>query len=480
MTEAMAPEPTEIGKPPDGGAVARTARACAIVLTEALALVVAGAIAVAVYAVPVKAQPLALYLPLLPLVALFVFGYALAGLHPGFGLGPVEMLRRHSIVTTLGFLLTAAFSFALRVPPLYSRVTFALAFALSLLLVPLARAALARLVGNATWWLEPVIVVSTHARAAHAIRMLSSSRREYRAAAVLATDAASPPAIARVPVLAGLEHARVLAASGIRVALIESDRALHRSLVDVLQREFRHVVLFSDGGGLQVEGLQIRHLGDLTGIEYTNNLLMHRNRVIKRALDLTVGLTALLIAAPLIGLAIALVRLIDGESALFVQDREAQDGRRIAVLKIRTMRKDAEARLEEYLHARPALKREWDARFKLADDPRLLPLVGRLFRRFSIDELPQILNVLRGEMSLVGPRPFPDYHLQRFSPAFRQLRARVAPGITGLWQVTVRSAGSIDDQEAFDSYYIRNWSVWMDLYVLGRTVLAVASGRGAC
>jgi lipopolysaccharide/colanic/teichoic acid biosynthesis glycosyltransferase len=102
-----------------------------------------------------------------------------------------------------------------------------------------------------------------------------------------------------------------------------------------------------------------------------------------------------------------------------------------------------------------------------------------MLRRFSIDELPQLWKVVTGEMSLVGPRPFPDYHLAGFTPAFRELRQRVRPGITGWWQISTRSEGNTDDQEALDTYYIRNWSVWFDFYVLGRTLLTVISGRGA-
>jgi Undecaprenyl-phosphate galactose phosphotransferase WbaP len=448
---------------------------------DALALAVAAALAIVIYAIPVKHQPLSLYLPLAPLTGLFIIGYALAGLYPGFGLGAVETLRRVVLVTALSFLLIAAFSFALKVPALYSRVTFTLAFGFSLAFVPVGRSLLHRVAGRTWWWSEPVVVVGTGDRATHAIRHIQRAhRRDYRPVVVLNPNArAAEPAIEGIPVASGLDRAASLARAGIRVVLLETDRSLNRALVDTLQRHFRHVLLFSEAGGLPVEGLQIRHLGELIGIEYTNNLLMHRNRAIKRALDLILGAIALVLAAPIIGCAIAVVRLIDGGPSFFVQDREGQDGKRIAVLKIRTMRRDAEARLAQYLEQRPELRREWDDRFKLTDDPRLLPVVGRLFRRFSIDELPQLLNVLRGDMSLVGPRPFPDYHLQRFSPAFRELRARVAPGITGLWQVTVRSEGAIEDQEAFDSYYIRNWSLWMDLYVLSRTVLAVASGRGA-
>jgi lipopolysaccharide/colanic/teichoic acid biosynthesis glycosyltransferase len=228
-----------------------------------------------------------------------------------------------------------------------------------------------------------------------------------------------------------------------------------------------------------VEGLQIRNLGRLVGIEYTNNLLRHSNRAIKRLLDLMFGSLALLVAAPVIAVSAALVRLLDGGPSFFVQERTGMDGRRIAVPKIRTMRRDADARLRDYLAANPTAKIEWESCFKLRDDPRLIPVIGRLFRRYSLDELPQLWTALRGDMSLVGPRPFPDYHLQTFSPAFLELRLRVRPGITGLWQITIRSAGTTSDQESYDSYYIRNWSVWLDLYVLGRTVAAVLSGRGA-
>ncbi|HEX7778858.1 MAG TPA: sugar transferase, partial [Vicinamibacterales bacterium] len=188
---------------------------------------------------------------------------------------------------------------------------------------------------------------------------------------------------------------------------------------------------------------------------------------------------ALVLLTPVIFFAAVVVSLLDGGPAFFFQDRTGLDGRRVGVPKIRTMRLDAERRLEDYLRANPDLRDEWHERYKLKRDPRLLPVVGALFRRFSIDELPQLWAVVAGDMSLVGPRPFPDYHIERFSPEFRELRQRVRPGITGLWQIAVRSEGGIEEQQAYDSYYIRNWSVWLDLYILSRTLAAVLSGRGA-
>jgi Undecaprenyl-phosphate galactose phosphotransferase WbaP len=483
LTESAPAAETVVTPSPGRPHIARTARGALLGASDIAGLASAGLAAYLLWAMPARGQSISLYLQLAPLIPIFIFGYAQAGLYPGFGLGPVEILRRLTYITTFGFLVLAAFSFALKLPPLYSRATFLLALAFSLVTVPAARVMTSRVASRWTWWSEPVVVIGTGERAARTIRRIRQAGSfGYRPWAVLAVTPSTDRAIEGVPVLGGLDRASALAREGIRIALVETRRAnpfRERAIVDRLQREFRHVVLIRDYDDLPVEGLQIRTLGDLVGIEYTNNLLLYGNRVLKRALDVVLAAAALVIAAPIICCAAILVRLLDGGPAFFVQDRAGLEGRRIAVPKIRTMRRDAEERLDEFLTASPDLRQEWEARYKLHSDPRLIPIVGRLFRRFSIDELPQLWTVLRGDMSLVGPRPFPDYHMEHFAPAFLELRRRVRPGITGLWQVTIRSAGGTSEQESYDSYYIRNWSAWLDLYILSRTIAAVASGRGA-
>jgi lipopolysaccharide/colanic/teichoic acid biosynthesis glycosyltransferase len=142
------------------------------------------------------------------------------------------------------------------------------------------------------------------------------------------------------------------------------------------------------------------------------------------------------------------------------------------------MHPNAEAILQKRLRDDPEMRAEWEANFKLRNDPRIT-LIGRLLRRTSLDELPQFINILRGEMSLVGPRPLPRYHHDELPDRARELRERARPGMTGLWQVSGRSEAGHAGMPKWDTYYVRNWSVWLDIVIFVRTVRTVVSAKGA-
>jgi lipopolysaccharide/colanic/teichoic acid biosynthesis glycosyltransferase len=139
---------------------------------------------------------------------------------------------------------------------------------------------------------------------------------------------------------------------------------------------------------------------------------------------------------------------------------------------------DADQVLGEYLAKSPELRREWEAKHKLQHDPRITR-VGRFLRKTSLDELPQIWNVITGDLSLIGPRPIVEEEIKRYKKAFR-LYEKVRPGITGLWQISGRNNTTYDQRVDLDTYYVRNWSIWFDIYILAMTPAAVIKGNGAC
>jgi Undecaprenyl-phosphate galactose phosphotransferase WbaP len=261
------------------------------------------------------------------------------------------------------------------------------------------------------------------------------------------------------------------------VALADLDRDDVASLLQELN--FPRVIVIPQFSGVASLWVTARDLGGCLGLEIKKNLLVPRNLALKRIMDRAIAVLLFLFSIPVMAAAALWIKLSSRGPALHCQMREGIDGRRIAVWKLRTMHVNGERLLEPWFREHPEDRLEWSRYFKLRRDPRVLPWIGKLLRRTSLDELPQLWSVLKGEMSLVGPRPFPDYHLEQFPAEFRALRTRVLPGLTGMWQVSARSEGDVEVQEALDTYYIRNWSPWLDLYILARTVGAVIMARGA-
>jgi len=198
-------------------------------------------------------------------------------------------------------------------------------------------------------------------------------------------------------------------------------------------------------------------------------------RSIKRLFDVTLSTLALSFLAPFL-LAIAMLIRRDGGPAFFIQPRLGADGKAFGCLKFRTMDVNAEAKLAQVLRDDPEKAAEWAAYQKLSDDPRITP-VGHILRKTSLDELPQLLNVLVGKMSLVGPRPMTLDQQDAYGDPIAAYK-RLRPGITGLWQVNGRNATTFEERARLDAWYARNWSLWRDIVICLRTVREVCFSSG--
>jgi Undecaprenyl-phosphate galactose phosphotransferase WbaP len=402
------------------------------------------------------------------------------GIYPGYLLGPVERLRRRTLATLAVFGGLVAWD-NIVARGVLSRGVLLATFAFALVLPPLAES-LARkaLVARKRWGIPVVMLGAGSAGRMVARTLLKEPQLGLVPIAFLDNRPdAWNQTVEGVPVAGplGLAPDFERRAEAAIVALADLDREDAAGLLGELK--FPRVIVIPKFTGVGSLWVTARDLGGCLGLEIKKNLLMPRNLALKRMMDRAIAAPLFMLSLPVMAAAAVWIKLISRGPVFHCQLREGIDGQRIAVWKLRTMHVDGERLLEPWFMEHPEDREEWSRYFKLRRDPRVLPWIGKLLRRTSLDELPQLLSVLKGEMSLVGPRPFPDYHLENFPAEFRALRTQVLPGLTGMWQVSARSEGDVEVQEALDTYYIRNWSPWLDLYILARTVAAVLLARGA-
>jgi Undecaprenyl-phosphate galactose phosphotransferase WbaP len=404
------------------------------------------------------------------------------GLYPGFGLSEPEELRRHVAALVSGLILLAAarLLFGDGVP--IDLVTLAVLTPWLLVLGPVGRGLVKRVLLHSGTWGAPIIVFGADATAERLVALLARDRLiGLRPVAVFDDSGDRPSHIAGVPVLGtvddGIEYART---HELNRALVTA-RRVNADTVDALTRTassvLRHVQFVPDLGDLPPFGVGMTALDKTPVVELRNELASTTNRALKRTFDLLGAVLGGVAIAPLL-LALALaVALTSRGPVVYGHWRVGRHGRRIRIWKFRTMVGDADAVLERVLAEDPARRAEWESNHKLVDDPRVTP-VGHWLRRRSLDELPQLWNVIRGEMSLVGPRPIVALEQDRYGPAAK-LYTSVRPGMTGYWQVSGRSETEYEERVALDTFYVRNWSIWLDLVILARTIGVVVRGKGA-
>jgi Undecaprenyl-phosphate galactose phosphotransferase WbaP len=410
-------------------------------------------------------QGLALAVLILPLA------YYWVGVYPGYGMSAVQRIRARVYATFTVFMVLLSWNYAFQ-DRQWSRGVLVFTMLFALVLTPAVEALVRKffiargLCGTAT-----LILGAGHTGMQLALTLQKERDLGFVPVGFLDDDPTKwGTALNGIPILGPLSMAGGLCdrAKVAIVAMPEMNRARLANLVESLT--FPNVIVVPNLFGIQSLWITSRDLGGMLGLEVRKNLLVPSNRFLKRLLDLAICVPAGVLSAPFIGLSALWIKIVSPGPAFFIQEREGKDGKRIRVYKLRTMHHNAVQVLQRYLAADPVETANWRRYYKLKRDPRVIRGIGWFLRRYSLDELPQLWNVLKGDMSLVGPRPFPEYHLENFSAEFRALRASVMPGVTGFWQVSARSDGDLQTQEAEDTYYIRNWSLWLDIYILLRTI----------
>jgi Undecaprenyl-phosphate galactose phosphotransferase WbaP len=408
---------------------------------------------------------------------------ALLGLYPGYGMDQVEELRRQTYAVGAALAVTSIFAFAFQVGGLISRLLMVWGFLGLLLLAPLVRYLVKRQLAQAGLWGKPVVILGAGETGQ---RMIKTLEREwsfgFRPLAVFDNRLAPvEKALEGVPYRGTVSDAMALAHRRITDTAILAmpdvrPRYLNR-FVNRASTNFRNVIIIPDLAGVAASAVAARDFAGIMGVEVRYNLLDPWARRIKRALDISAVLVGGALISPLL-LAIALlIKLESSGPALFVQRRPGLRGNTFGIFKFRTMYADAERRLEQLLRENTDLAREFQKHGKLKYDPRVTR-IGRFLRKTSLDELPQLWNVLKGEMSLVGPRPYLYTQVSQMNGTSATI-SRVAPGISGLWQVSGRSTLPFEQRLDLDVYYVRNWSVWLDIVILARTMKSVLSRVGA-
>lgn len=424
-----------------------------------------------------------LYVRLLPVLGVFYGLFALRGLYPGVLLSPPDELKRLFQAVTLGFLLLMAGTFFSRQTYLYSRSIFLGAWALSLVLVPTIRSLARHWGGRLGQWGYPAVVLGGGITGRTIVRtMKRTPRLGLKPVAVLDDDPRKKgKSIFGVPVLGSLDlapdMARSLPGSVAVLAMPGVNRTRLNRIMEEYVPDFARVLLVPDLFGVTSLWVSALDFSGILVLDIRQKLLDPHRRMFKRVSELVL----LVLAAPFLLLLLAVIAaLIKWDSpgpVFFRQQRIGLGGKDIFIWKFRTMVVNAEECLDEYLEQDAALREEWESKQKLRCDPRVTRL-GRFLRATSLDELPQFYNVLRGEMSLVGPRPIVWAEVKKYRKSF-ELYKRVRPGLTGLWQISGRSSTSYRLRVELDGYYVRNWSLWFDIYILAKTPFEVFKRKGA-
>jgi Undecaprenyl-phosphate galactose phosphotransferase WbaP len=412
----------------------------------------------------------------------FILVFWTLRLYPGVSMAPAEELRNFfigSIISHGGIIISryiedrefGAISAA-----------FIISFIMSVVFLQIFRAFAHFLMTKAKLKGIPAVIYgSGHTAKTVVDRLLTNKRMSYSPVLILDDNETSGDYYQGIPIIHDISLGpEIVKRFNIKMAIVALPELKWEGLARLINYSlsvFRYNVLIPDYYSISNIWMSVRDFDGILGFATSQRLNMPWNLILKRLMDLGTIIIGGIFAFPFLLVIAILIKLSSPGPALYKHKRLGVNGKEISIFKFRSMVTNADETLKTMLESDPELRKEWEKNYKLKDDPRITK-IGRFLRRTSLDEFPQIINVLKGEMSLIGPRPITEEEIEKYGEDYNRIFS-VKPGMTGLWQVSGRSDTDYNERVFYDTYYIQSWSLWLDIWILLKTVGAVVHGRGA-
>ncbi|MCM1320668.1 MAG: undecaprenyl-phosphate galactose phosphotransferase WbaP [Bacteroides sp.] len=429
------------------------------------------------------------YLCYFPLILLT---YAMANLYPGIMISPTDEIRKLCLCSVFCLAgisislifqegdtasMTSLFSNFIRKDSnkYWVSLSLLLSALFASIVMPAMREVIRHIYGRYRFWGVPAVIYCTAGSGTEIIdRLLKHGNLGYKPVIIIDSAAENCSVYKEIPVFPDSDDIfNTVRQLKIKTAILCD----YKGDVHPVMSYYRYTINIPKEQTAITNSMHIKDIDGILGFAATHNLTRTVNIFIKRLTDLVLVFATLPLVLPLTLLIVIGIKLDSPGPVLFAHRRVGKNGRSIRCLKFRSMYRDSAEMLEKILAENPEMKKEWEHNRKLAQDPRITKF-GKFLRKTSLDELPQLWNILIGEMSFVGPRPVTQEELEKYGTNADYILS-VVPGLSGMWQISGRSDTGYEERINLDTYYIRNWSIWLDLWIIIKTIWVVVKGKGA-
>ncbi len=417
---------------------------------------------------------------------LLLFGFM--GLYPGIMIPAAEQVKKYTISTFFGFCVIVSFVIVSGLtqsnPAAFIKKgsgnveiiwAFILALIFSIFLLPALREFAKRIFCKRSWWGVPAVIYCTGNSADEIIKKLNNNKfLGYKPAVIIDASLKAPAIINDIPAFPPENDINeIIHDYNIKQAIISD----YHGEISTIMTSYRYTIAVSKSQSSFTSSQQLKDIAGIIGFASTHNLTFKTNLLIKRLMDIGLILFFSPVLIPVFLILMILTKLTSRGPIFYGHKRVGKNGKEFKCWKFRSMCIDADKKLEEILATNPQMRAEWEKDRKFTNDPRVTKF-GKFLRKTSLDELPQLINILVGQMSFVGPRPVTQPEIEKYG-TYKDYVLSVSPGLSGMWQTSGRSDTEYEERIALDLYYIQNWSIWLDIWILIKTVYVVLKGRGA-